>query len=243
MKPSIFAMSAVAFTVAAAAFVTLFLSIPEHAEAHQPDGARVSLSAVPAPPCPHGHDSICETQTTRPAPNPYQGDHADAPVNAGTVAHTSHVNMASIRTIRYARSSGGFLVDDGTPETSGIARLALTSDITGLPWVADGLTPQERVTRDWLSLLQDHEPALARSLAGMPFLQDHNPGDRAAIESIVDIAIGYGDAAFVTETLAITELADGGGLDNEEAKIVSKPWTIVLLSRRTTASDQIIDTV
>ena len=220
MKPSIFAVSAAAFTVAAA-FIALFLTVPGHVQAHQPEGLRVSLSTVPAPPCPYGHDSVCETQTPLPAPNPYQGDQADAPVSAGTVADTGHVNRPSIRAIRYVRSSGGFLADDGTQETSGTVRAALTSDITGLPWVADGLTGQERVTRDWLSLLQDQEPVLASSLIGMPFLQDHNPGDRAAIESIADIAIGYGDAAFVTRTLAITALADDGGLDNEEAKIFS----------------------
>ena len=103
----------------------------------------------------------------------------------------------------------------------GDVRADLTSDITGLPWVADGLTAQERITRNWLSFLQDHEPALARSLTSMPFLRDYNPGDQAAIESIVAIAVVYEDPDFVTETLAIAHLSDGGGLDNDEAKIVS----------------------
>ena len=219
-----------AFTAAAVCAVVagLFLVFPGRADAHQPDGLRISQASVEDFPCPYGHDSGCEVASFPQSPNPYAGGHPDAQINAdiiGNVSTTRSAGLHAIRNVRTGRwklpSGSNTVTETSNSDDSSDVRAALTSDITGLPWVADGLTTQETVTRNWLSFLQNHEPALAQSLTGMPFLQDYNPGDQAAIESVVAIAFVYDDLDFVTETLAISELADGGGLDNDEAKIVS----------------------
>ena len=219
-----------AFTAAAVCAVVagLFLVFPDRADAYQPEGLRISQAPVEDFPCPYGHDSGCEVASSPPAPNPYQGGRPDTPISPDIIGNPHQSNSPGLRALRDLRAAGGLklsgsdaVTGSGDTNDSGPGRATLTSDITGLPWVVDGLTTQETVTRDLLSLLQGHEPALTRSLTAMPFLQDHNPGDHAAIESIAVIAVVYDDSDFVTETLAISELADGGGLDNYEAKIVS----------------------
>ena len=219
-----------AFTAAAVCAVVagFFLVFPGHADAHQPDGLRISQAPVEDFPCPYGHDSGCEVASLPQSPNPYAGGHPDAQLNADIIGNVSTTGSAGLHAIRNVRtglwklpSGSNTVTETSNSGDSSDVRAALTSDITGLPWVADGLTTQETVTRNWLSFLQGYEPALTQSLTGMPFLQDYNPGDQAAIESIVAIAVVYDDPDFVTETLAISDLADGGGLDNDEAKIVS----------------------
>ena len=219
-----------AFTAAAVCAVVagLFLVFPDRADAHQPEGLRISQAPVEDFPCPYGHDSGCEVASSPPAPNPYQGGRPDTPISPDIIGNPHQGNSTGLRALRDLRAAGGLklsgsdaVTGSGDTNDSGPGRATLTSDITGLPWVADGLTTPETVTRDLLGLLQGHEPALTRSLTAMPFLQDHNPGDHAAIKSIAVIAVVYDDLDFVTETLAISELADGGGLDNDEAKIVS----------------------
>ena len=219
------AFTTVIVVISVAAF---FLASPEPADAHQPEGLRISQAPVEDYPCPYGHDPACDSTSALPAPNPYWGASPDTQLNTDIIGNVnlgrsvSLYAIGNIRTGRWKLPSGSDTVTESTnSDDPGDVRAALTSDITGLPWVADGLTSQERITRDWLSFLQDREPALAQSLTGMPFLQDYNPGDQAAIESIVVVAVIYDDPDFITETLAITELADGGGLDNDEAKIVS----------------------
>ena len=219
-----------AFTAAAVCAVVagLFLVFPDRADAHQPEGLRISQAPVEDFPCPFGHDSGCEVASSSPAPNPYQGGRPDTPISPDIIGNPHQGNSPGLRALRYLRAADGLklsgsdaVTGSGDTNDSGPGRATVTSDITGLPWVADGLTTQETVTRNLLGELQGYEPALTRSLTAMPFLQDHNPGDHAAIESIAVIAVVYDDPDFVTETLAISELADGGGLDNDEAKIVS----------------------
>ena len=65
---------------------------------------------------------------------------------------------------------------------------AITSEIAGLPWATDGQTASEKVTLDWLGALQGYNPSLASALTRMPFLQDHNPGDRQAIQTLTIIS-------------------------------------------------------
>ena len=50
-----------AFTAAAVCAVVagLFLVFPGRADAHQPDGLRISQASVEDFPCPYGHDSGC----------------------------------------------------------------------------------------------------------------------------------------------------------------------------------------
>ncbi len=219
------AFTTVIVVISVAAF---FLASPEPADAHQPEGLRISQAPVEDYPCPYGHDPACDSTSAPPAPNPYQGASPDAQLDTdiiGKLSLSSSVSLYAISNIRAGRwklpSGSNTVTESADSDDPGDVRATLTSDITGLPWVADGLTSQERITRNWLSFLQDHEPALAQSLTGMPFLQDYNPGDQAAIESIVVVAVIYDDPDFITETLAITALADGDGLDNDEAKIVS----------------------
>ena len=223
-----FAIAAFTAVAVCAVVAGLFLVFPDRADAHQPEGLRVSQAPVEDFPCPYGHDSGCEVASSPPAPNPYQGGRPDTPISPDIIGNPHQGNSTGLRALRDLRAAGGLklsgsdaVTGSGDTNDSGPGRATLTSDITGLPWVADGLTTPETVTRDLLGLLQGHEPALTRSLTAMPFLQDHNPGDHAAIESIAVIAVVYDDPDFVTETLAISELADGGGLDNDEAKIVS----------------------
>ena len=223
LKLPLFVSVFVVFAVAA-----ILIASPEPAEAHQPEGLRISQEPVEDYPCPYGHDSSCEVASSPPGPNPYRGATPDTPISPDIIGNFPLDDSFSLRAMRMLRSAGGLKQSSsdavtGTDDTddAGTVRAALTSDITGLPWVADGLTAPERATRDLLGELQGHEPALTRSLTAMPFLQDYNPGDHAAIRSITVIAVGHEDPDFITETLAIAELADGGGLDNEEAKIVS----------------------
>ena len=223
-----FAIAAFTAVAVCAVVAGLFLVFPDRADAHQPEGLRISQAPVEDFPCPYGHDSGCEVASSPPAPNPYQGGRPDTPISPDIIGNPHQGNSTGLRALRDLRAAGGLklsgsdaVTGSGDTNDSGPGRATLTSDITGLPWVADGLTTPETVTRDLLGLLQGHEPALTRSLTAMPFLQDHNPGDHAAIKSIAVIAVVYDDLDFVTETLAISELADGGGLDNDEAKIVS----------------------
>ena len=223
LKLPLFVSVFVVFAVAA-----ILIASPEPAEAHQPEGLRISQEPVEDYPCPYGHDSGCEVASSPPAPNPYQGATPDTPISPEIIGNFPLDDSFSLRAMRLLRAAGGLKQSSsdavtGTDDTddTGTVRAALISEITSLPWVSDGVDADEQITSDWLSYLHDHEPTLATSLIAMPFLQDHNPGDRAAIRSITYIAVDREDADFVTDTLAIAELADGGGLDNDEAKIVS----------------------
>ena len=219
-----FLVSIIIATVAAS-----FLVSTDLAHAHQPEGLRASQAPVEDHPCPYGHDSGCDAAYKSPSPNPYQGAGPDSLISPDVIGNPRlHIGHGSDE-IRYFRAlnrakpgdAGGLVAGSGDVGPTGIARSSLVSAITGLPWVSDGLTPPERATRNLLSVLHDNEPALATWLASMPFLQDYNPGDHEAVLSIYAIAVFFEDPDFVSDILAIPELADGGGLDNEEARIVS----------------------
>ena len=222
------------WTVVALAVVTALvgaqvLTLGESAEAHQPDGLRMSQAQIPAPPCPYGHDSGCETArlpglTTfdlYQSPDP----HALLPAAAAHLAHSAGlVNIDWLRPDEAGQSSSVLTDTGGGPGANGIS-YAVTSEIAGLPWASDGQTPAERHTLAWLSELQEHNPSLVSALTRMPFLQDHTSGDRQAIQTLTVISRGTAtiDAApkYATEIVNAPGFADGGGVDNTEAKIIA----------------------
>ena len=161
------------------------------------------------------------TSTSRPDP------HALLPDDAGH-SHLAHsAGLVSIdwrRPDEAGQSSSGLTDTGGKPGGNSIS-YAVTSDIAGLPWVSDGQTPAERLTLAWLSELQEHNPSLTSALTRMPFLQDHTPGDLQAIQTLTVISRGTVtiDPApeYATEIVNSPEFADGGGVDNIEAKIIA----------------------
>ena len=118
-------------------------------------------------------------------------------------------------------ASGGADAPGGESSVS----YAITSDITGLPWVSDGQNAAEKLTVAWLSELQGHNPSLVTSLTRMPFLQDHTPGDLQAIQTLTHISKGTSRVApnpqYATALATHAGFADGGGIDNTEAKIIA----------------------
>ena len=197
-------------------------------EAYQPEGLRVSLSEAPEPPCPYGHDDACES-AAGPAVSvkPHPSDDPHAPVPGADDGHYNHhehtesIDRLNRRVLaRLAGSSDALSGADSEPnEPGGSVNYAITSDITGLPWVSDGQTEAENLTVGWLSELQEHNPALVSQLVLMPFLQDHNPGDLQAIQTLTVISEEDPDDA--TEIATDEDFADGGGIDNTEAKIIA----------------------
>ena len=78
---------------------------------------------------------------------------------------------------------------------------------------------------NWLSELQFHNPTLASALTRMPFLQDHTPGDLQAIKTLTWISAGSRSVApnpqYATDIATHAGFAEGGGIDNTEAKIIA----------------------
>lgn len=229
--------AAVAFSAAALAAGMLLLTGAGAAEAHQPIGLRVSESEMPEPPCPYGHDDACEAA----APplysvNPFQSDNPHDPhahahtADAGHYDYHEHLeDIAALNRQVLARMSGSGNAPnaaDGEPDgAAGGVSYAITSDITGLPWVRDGQTGAEKLTVAWLSELQEHNPSLVTSLVRMPFLQDHTPGDLQAIRTLTLMSKGTSridpDPQYATALANHAAFADGGGIDNTEAKLIA----------------------
>lgn len=210
------------------------VSAATDAEAYQPIGLRVSESEMPEPPCPYGHDDACEYMA-QPlySVNPFQSHdpHAES-LHVGAGHYDHHENLASIAALnqqvlaRLAGSGDALKQTDTEPdEPGGDVSYAITSDITGLPWVRDGQTQAERVTVAWLSALQEHNPSLVTSLVHMPFLQDHTPGDLQAIQTLTLISAGNPrrdpNPRYATALATHPGFADGGGVDNTEARIIA----------------------
>ena len=224
----------VALAVVTALVGTQLMASGGSAEAHQPDGLRMSQAQIPEPPCPYGHDSGCETISLSglttfdlyQSPDP----HALLPAAAGR-SHLAHsAGIADIDWLRPDENghSNNVLTDTGSkpggPDDNRV-NYAVTSDIAGLPWISDGISPAERQTMAWLSELQEHNPSLVTVLTRMPFLQDHTPGDLQTIQTLTVISRGTAtiDPApqYATEIVSAPGFADGGGVDNTEAKIIA----------------------
>ena len=117
------------------------------------------------------------------------------------------------------------LASGGLDAPGGDVRLAITSDITGLPWVTSNPTNAELLTLLWLGELQEYNPSLVTSLVRMPFLQDHTPGDLEAIRTLTYMSRGTSRIApnpqYARDLVSRAALADGSGIDNTEAKIIA----------------------
>lgn len=221
-------MWAAAALLAAAVAALSLLMADGSANAHQPDGLRMSPAAAPEPPCPYGHDAGCDNA---PLPqtiaSPYRSvdpdallPGADAVANPNPAAQPDAVAYLRRQLHSALPTADALTVPGDEPGAAGNGvNYAITSEIAGLPWARDGQTPSERLTLGWLSLLQEYHPGLASALTRMPFLQDHTPGDRQAVASLAVIA--YRSPEDASAIINNPSFADGGGLDNGEAKIVA----------------------
>ena len=217
-----------AATLAAAVVIVgaQLLATDGNVAAYQPDGLRMSTAEMPEPPCPYGHEDGCETAPPRPAVDPY---FAANPHDLLPDSHTRQHRLDQSASIEYFRqeldskraragNESNAAGDDPNAGVNGV-NYAITSEITGLPWARDGRTASERVTLGWLGALQGYNPSLASALTRMPFLQDHTPGDRQAIRTLKRIS-EY-EPEYATYIATHTGFADGGGIDNTEAKIIA----------------------
>ena len=110
----------------------------------------------------------------------------------------------------------------GIPGTGGSPALA-PAHITELPWVTDGLNENEKITLEILTLLYLLNTEAAERIAAMPFLRTFGPADLEATWSLFRLALLdlNEETTALTEVLDNPNLADGGGIDDEEAKIVA----------------------
>ena len=199
--------------------------------AYEPDGLSMWREDIPEPPCPFGHDDLCESGPPLTSANPYRSPDPQALVPHTDTGHHRLEQLASIALINRQLAAGDFQSPDGLTggdtesDASGSISYAITSEITGLPWVSDGLTTAELLTKGWLGELQEHNPALVSALTRMPFLQDHTPGDLQAIQTLTLISAGTSRIApnpeDATAIATYAAFADGGGIDNTEAKIIA----------------------
>ena len=224
---------AAAGLVAAASIWGALFSTTGDAEAYQPIGMRVSESEMPEPPCTYWHDDACEEASSRVSVNPFQSDNPHDPVlNTSSGYYDYHEHMESIAALNQQVSARLADTADVLKETDrepngpgGDISYAITSDIVGLPWVTSNPTDAELLTIAWLSELQNHNPSLVTSLVQMPFLQDHTPGDLQAIQTLTLMSAGTSsiaaDPQYARNLVNRATFADGGGVDNTEAKIIA----------------------
>ena len=92
-----------------------------------------------------------------------------------------------------------------------------------LPWVADGQTDDEKLALDFLSELAGFDQEAAERVAVMPFLQTFGPADVEALWSLTYLAEydAEEETTTLTDVLDNPHLADDGGIDDEEAKVVA----------------------
>ena len=195
--------------------------------AYQPHDLNITEVEIPEPPCPYGHDDACETGPRLTSSSPYQPPDPHAVYSQSEALNQHSEQSASIfRTNRRlladsVKSSDIVVSGDSGSNDPEDANYAVTAEISNLPWVSDGLTDAERLTRDWLSELQEHNPTLVTALTGMPFLQDHTPGDLQAIQTLTLISDYYDDPEYATAIVNAAGFADDDGVDNTEAKIIA----------------------
>ena len=99
----------------------------------------------------------------------------------------------------------------------------IPGSVLDLPWVADGQTDDEKIALDFLRELAGFNPEAAGRVAVMPFLETFGPADVEALWSLTYLA-EYDDEEGTTTLIEILDnphLADGGGIDDEEAKVVT----------------------
>ena len=220
--------AAIALAIAVVVAGAQWLDVDGDAEAHQPDGLRVSQSEMPEPPCPYGHDDGCDPGAPAVSSLGQQwpdDPHAPLP-NAAAIHRHHHQPLGSLARLqqkmrtRPVQSGNDLRADDGaTGDPGSGASYAITAEIANLPWAKDRQTPAEKLTLEWLGWLQELNPTLVSALTQMPFLQDHTPGDLQAIQTLADIS--EENPEYATAIASHAGFADDGGIDNTEAKIIA----------------------
>ena len=110
----------------------------------------------------------------------------------------------------------------GTPGPGGSPAL-VPANVTELPWITDGLNENEKLTLELFALLYLFNPEAAERIAVTPFLRTFGTADLEAVWSLTRLAFTdlSDETTGLTEVLDNPNLADGGGIDDEEAKIVA----------------------
>ena len=110
----------------------------------------------------------------------------------------------------------------GSGEPAGSPALAPTT-ITELPWVTDGLSENEKLTLELFGYLYEWNPAAAERIAVMPFLSTFGPADLEAVWSLARLALSdlEDETTALNDVLNNEHLADDGGIDDDEARIVA----------------------
>ena len=114
------------------------------------------------------------------------------------------------------------LLDSGLIEAN-INSGRMADSIAELPWVSDEITGDERIAVNFLALLDQFNPTAAARILAMPFLETFGPADVEALWSLARLADdeSENDNAALTNVLNNPNLADGGGIDDDEAKVVA----------------------
>lgn len=209
--------SAVGFIVFAAVLTVasiLSASAATPALAHQPDGAGPSHNELANPPCPHGHEDICERITE------YGTSHNSA-VTRYVVANGESVIRQEIRFANHIREQAARYTFDNENGLGGnVANEAITSGISSLPWLVDGAnTPTERTTLELLDLTQDLNPTLVNRLVTQPFMQDHTPGDQEAMFTLYRMSRDYPEWTNLISGMG--RFGDADGITNSDAKLLA----------------------
>ena len=209
--------SAVGFIVFAAVLTVasiLSASAATPALAHQPDGVGPSHNELANPPCPHGHEDICERITE------YGTSHNSA-VTRYVAANGESVIRQEIRFANHIREQAvRYTFDNENGLGGNVANEAITSGISSLPWLVDGAnTPTERTTLALLDLTQDLNPTLVNRLVTQPFMQDHTPGDQEAMVTLYRMSRDYPEWTNLISSMG--RFGDADGITNSDAKLLA----------------------
>ena len=162
----------------------------------------------------------------------YKG--GDGPTSYTPVPGMNPAEVALLNDLR--QSPGGYLDDLRTArlqdEEEGAEEVQIPSSVLDLPWVADGQTDDEKLALDFLKELAGLNQEAAQRVAVMPFLQTFGPADIECLWSLTYLA-EYDEEeneardpddeeiTALMDVLNNPHLADGGGIDDEEAKVVT----------------------
>ena len=149
----------------------------------------------------------------------------DAPQAHAAIPGANRVTLELLQELRrgptdYQES----LLDSGLINTNiNLDSSRMADSIAGLPWVSDGIAGDERIAVNFLALLDQLNPTAAARILAMPFLETFGPADVEALWSLARLADdeSENDSAALTNVLNNPNLADGGGIDDDEAKVVA----------------------
>ncbi len=187
-------------TVVAVVSVFLLTSIGG-AEAYQPDRDGAQYGNNPP--------GTCETDPD----NCFGGTNSRHDASAWDVRQMSR--SLDLR-LRQARDITARVPQGSAMDNAPMARI--TDDAQKLPWALDGVTTYERLTLGMLSLLDDIDPDVARSITAQPFMQSHETHDWYALYSITGIAM---DNPFYAQWIVDYYTNQRGGITDAAAHVVS----------------------